>query len=561
MPVQLLGPDGAPLPPNRPSKARALAGSTPYDAADRHSAEMAGWDPWLGAPDQELGPYRNTIVARVRDLVRNDGWASGAVTNVLDSVIGANLRPKPKPDFRSLSWYGKAFDATWAAEFASEASSLWRDWAEDPARWCDAGRRHTMPQMLRLGFRQKLVDGDAVAILRWLPGRRGYGRASYATALKLIDADRLCNPNEAMDTESLRGGIELDEEMAAVAYHFRSAHPGDWTAGAQPYRWDRLPRETEFGRPIVVHDYDADRVDQTRGGAGILAPVLARLRMLARYDSAELQAAIINAVFAAFVESPNDPELVQSALGSEELPAYQQMRADFHQDKRLRVGDARIATLFPGEKLTFANAARPSSTFPDFEAAMLRNAASAIGASAPEISQAWGDVNYSSARAAALNAWRTVLRRRSDYAVGFCTPIYAAFLEEAIDRGLLPLPASAPDFVEERAAYSRCTWYGPGRGWIDPVKEKQGAVLGIQNYLSTYEQEVAENGGGDWEEIMAQRAVEEATRKRLGLPDPLGARASKVMKGADGSKPDQAADEAEDAVADGFGAEDGMDDA
>ncbi|MFH5924561.1 phage portal protein [Roseomonas xinghualingensis] len=552
--AKLIHPDGRPVSRVEVAHARmkGLAGSTPYDAADRHSAEMAGWNPWLGAPDQELGPYRDTIVARQRDLVRNDGWASGAVTNVLDSVVGANLRPKPKPDFRSLSWYSSAFDATWAAEFAMQASSLWRDWAEDPARWCDAARRHTIPQIIRLGFRHKLVDGDAVAVMRYLPGRRGYGKASYATAVKLMDPDRLCNPNEAMDTSTLKGGIELDEEEAAIAYHFRSAHPGDWTAGAKPWVWDRLPRESDTGRPIVIHDFDADRVGQTRGGAGILAPVLSRLRMLAKYDSAELQAALINAIFAAFIESPNDPALVQDALGTEDLPAYQAMRADFHSDKRLRLGDARIATLFPGEKLTFANAARPSTAFPQFEAAMLRNAASAIGASAPEISQAWGDVNYSSARAAALNAWRTVTRRRADYATGFCTPIYSCFLEEALDRGLLPLPAGAPDFVEERAAYARCAWYGPGRGWIDPVKEKQGAVLGIQNYLSTYEQEVAENGGGDWEETMAQRAVEEATRKRLGLPDPLGARASKIMKGGEGTK---AEDEAEDAAADGFGAE------
>jgi lambda family phage portal protein len=535
------------------AKVKALAGTTPYDAADRQSAEMAGWNPWLGAPDQELGPYRDTIVARVRDLVRNDGWASGAINNVLDSVVGGNLRPKPKPDFRSLSWYGKAFDATWASEFAAEASSLYRDWSEDPARWCDASRRHTVPQMLRLAYRHKLVDGDAIARLPWLSERRGYGKASYATALQLIDPDRLSNPNEAMDTPTLRGGVELDEHLAAVAYHFRSAHPGDWTAGALPYVWDRIPRETEFGRPIIVHDFDADRIDQTRGGAGILAPVLARLRMLARYDSAELQAALINAILAAFVESPNDPELIQNALSdSDELSKYQDLRNDFHADRRLRLGDARIATLFPGEKITFANAARPSTAFADFEAAMLRNVASAMGASAPEISQAWGDVNYSSARAAALNAWRTVARRRSDFAIGFCTPIYAAFIEEAMDRGMLPLPSGAPDFVEERAAYARCVWYGPGRGWIDPVKEKQGAVLGIQNYLSTYEQEVAENGGGDYEEVMAQRAVEEATRKRLGLPDPLGARASKIMKGGEGSK---AEDAAEDAAADGFGAE------
>jgi capsid protein len=37
----------------------------------------------------------------------------------------------------------------------------------------------------------------------------------------------------------------------------------------------------------------------------------------------------------------------------------------------------------------------------------------------------------------------------------------------------LPLPKGASEFIECKAAYSRCIWMGMGRGWIDPVAEKQ----------------------------------------------------------------------------------------
>ena len=93
--------------------------------------------------------------------------------------------------------------------------------------------------------------------------------------------------------------------------------------------WERVPRETAWGRPIVVHDYDGDRASQHRGGAGIFTPVLQRLKMLIKYDGVELDASIINAIFAAYVESPLDHEMMAEALEDEEkLPFYQGHRRE-----------------------------------------------------------------------------------------------------------------------------------------------------------------------------------------------------------------------------------------
>jgi len=168
-------------------------------------------------------------------------------------------------------------------------------------------------------------------------------------------------------------------------------------------------------------------------------------------------------------------------------------------------------------------AARPNANFPQFEAAMLRNAASALGISAQQLSNNWSDVNYSSARAALLEAWKTIGRRRHDYGIGFASPIYGAFLEESMDVDDLPLPNNAPEYIDARASYSRCRWQGPGRGWIDPVAEKQGAVLGMDAGLSTLEDEVSENSGADWEEILDQRKVEIEAFKERGLTPPTWA--------------------------------------
>lgn len=524
-PVSILGADGKPLAPARASML-AGGGYTPYDAADIYGSAMADWRPYLWSPDGELNIYRDRIVARVRDLVRNDGWASGAVTRTVDNAIGANFRPIAKPDYRALAAYTgiAAFDAQWAEEFGRVVEANYRTWANDPGRYCDSTRNMSVAQMMRLGFRHKIIDGDALAMLKWRPDRIGIGRARYATTVLMIDPDRLSNPQLRFDQMTMRGGVEVDDDGAAVAYWIRRAHQGDWFSAAKAVHWDRVPRETEWGRPIIVHDFDHDRAGQHRGGAGILAPVLQRLKMLVKYDGTELDAAIINAIFGAYIESPFDAQFVEQALGGgDDLNAYQQGRTDFHNDRKIKLGEARMPILFPGERINTVTAARPTSNFGDFEAAVLRNVAAGTGLSAQQISNNWAEVNYSSARGALLEAWKTLGRRRLDYASGFGQPIYAAIMEEMFEEDDLPLPARAPEFAECRAAYAAAKWMGPGRGWIDPVKERQGAVLGMDAGLSTLEQETADNAGEDWEDVLDQRAREVEGYRRRGLTPPTWA--------------------------------------
>ena len=242
--------------------------------------------------------------------------------------------------------------------------------------------------------------------------------------------------------------------------------------------------------------------------------------MLAKYDGVELDAAIINAIFGAYIESPYDHSLVEDALDAKDLSAYQQSRTDFHKERRISLGEARMPILFPGEKINTVTAERPNSNFPDFEAAMLRNFASAFGLSAQQVSNNWADVNYSSARGAAQEAWKTLNVRRINFAQGFAAPIRGAWMEESFEVDELPLPKGAPPFMECRAAYMKCLWMGPGRGLVDTVKERAGSILGMDGGFTTLERESAEYDGEDWEENLDQRQIETQAFKDRGLPLP-----------------------------------------
>lgn len=508
--------------------------SFPYEAASWLTQEMGNWLPWIRSPDSEINLYRDRMVARSRDLARNDDWIVGGVNRILDNTIGTNLRLAANPDYRALALRSgvSAYDAEWADDFRRTVEALWRGYAEHPGHYNDVTQQLTVGQQFRLAMRHKLIDGEGLGLLYWMPERIGTGGADYATALLLVDPDRLCNPWQMIDTENMRGGVEIDRDGVPLAYWIREAEPNDWYLAIEAQTWERIARYDDDGWLRVIHDYDRERAGQHRG-LGVFTPVLTHARMLARYYGIELQAATVAAIFGTFVTSPYDPALVQDALGAgegEELPLYQALRAQWANDRPAYLNGVRIPTLAPGEQIDSVAPAHPDGNFEAFAHEMQRVIAAALGLSAEQVTQDWSKTNYSSARAALLEAWKTLQRRRDEFCLNFASPFYGAWLWEAMERGELPLPARAVPFIEARAAYSRCSWTGVARGWIDPTKERAGAVMGMDAALSTLKRECAEQGL-DYEEVLHQRAAEIRLMRELDLdlPDWTGAVAAATL--------------------------------
>lgn len=496
-------------------------GFFPYQAAEWQTQEMGAWLPWIRSPDAEINQFRDRMVARSRDLTRNDGFASGGITRILDNTVGAHFRLSAAPDYRLLALTsGGAFDITWANEFRSAAEALWREYSNDMGRYNDVSRQLTTSQQMRLALRHKLIDGEDLVVTYWLPERVGRGGAKYATSFLVVDPDRLSNPQQMVDQRFMRNGVEIDEHGVPVAYHIRRAHQNDWYNSIESMDWERVLREDDDGWRRVIHDFERDRAGQNRG-VGVFTPVLAHAKMLARYYGIELQAAALAASIGTYVTSPYDPSEVMDAVGGDaELGFYQKLRGEWNDERPAMFNGVRVSALAPGEDIKSLSSDHPHSGFTDFAHEMQRAIASALGVSAEQISQDWTQTTYSSARAALLESWKTLVRRRQEFALGTASPMYAVWLREAMERGDLPLPSRAPAFIESPTAYSACSWLGPARGWVDPVKEPQGSILKMDAALSTLKQECAEQGL-DWEEQLDQRQIEVlAFKKRnLELPD------------------------------------------
>lgn len=483
----------------------ATVSASAYVGASRSHQDLAGWRPpkVSGAGALPAGD-RHLLSSRVQDQNRNDAWSVAGTARQVDAIIGAGWGLAATPNRRRLGLTEQA-----AAEIAAQIESEFQDYADDPDCWCDAARMRNFGGLLALGYRHRAVDGEALAVIQYLD--RG---GPWATALDIVDPDRLAQPPEAVESTAFRDGIEL-RGSEPIAYHIRLTHPSDYARTGED-RFVRVPRYVD-GRRIVLHAFEPSRAGEVRG-VSALAPIVKKLRMLGRYDEAELQAAVLNAVMAAFVTSPYDPKEAMDALAAGEAPGtdgYNAARAAFwEQSGGVRLDGAQVNFLYQGEKVEFSPASHPNAVFEHFTRASLRNIAAAMGISYEQLSADWSQVNYSSARAALLEVWRGFTARAGFFAAQFVQPFYVRWFEEAVARGRIKLPAGSPSFEEAKTAWTRARWRMPGRGWVDPLKEAQAAGERMLLGISTLDREAAEQGA-DWEELLVQRAREMARAAEL----------------------------------------------
>jgi lambda family phage portal protein len=499
----------------------AGVGATSHQAASRDDLALAGWDPVGLSADADLLPDLETLLSRSRDLGRNNGLASGVHQTYRDNIVGAILRARPMPDYRLLGWtpeQAHEWNQKTAAEFASYFDST----------ECDAARALNGIGLTLQALTGAFANGDGLALPLWQPRPD----ARWSTRIMMVEADRLRTPPQLEWRNDIRGGIEQDDFGAATAYHVLKRHPGDLyysgygasSAIVDMFAYDRIPAFTEWGRRRVLHLVDRERTGQSRGKP-ILTAVMREFHMLGKYSANELQASVASSLVAAFLESNLDQSSAQELFGDDKEGGVRGAWAkSVSQAKNIRqLKGAAVIPLPAGAKVTGFAPNRPNSAFEAFVLAVLRHIAAGLNIPYELLAKDFSRSNYSSARAALLEAWRYFNGRRRWLMDNWLRPIYELWLEEAVGMGVI----DAPDFYTKRYAYCRCRFLFGGKGWVDPVKEAQAAILRVAGGLSTLEQECAEQGL-DWEEVLDQRALERRMMIERGLnPDAAAAASAK----------------------------------
>jgi lambda family phage portal protein len=408
------------------------------------------------------------------------------------NVIGTGIRPQCRVDKDSLGISEKSAD-----NFQRKAERIWKLWTP----YADAGERMDFYEIQQLVDRQILENGEAIIVPLMLKQK---GRP-YSLALQLIESDRLDTPIGKRGDKAIRSGVRIGEKGEPLSYFIKKTHPGDirhrLTEDANQYT--EIQARSSMGRKNIFHLYYVLRSGQTRG-VPFFAPVLTYFKDLAEYAEAELVAARIAACFSLFITSESSMDVAVNS-------AYEKNQSG-QMIESLEPG--MIKHLMPGESITSFNPQRPSATFEPFVDRILRAISAALGLPYELVAKDFSKTNYSSARAALLEARRYFKVRQEWLAQKLCQPVWEMLLEEAYLRGEL----KANNFYDKRLDWVRARWIAPGWSWVDPLKEVKASKEAITGNISSLADEAA-GQGKDWEEILEQRAREEQKRKELGLPE------------------------------------------
>ena len=462
-----------------------------YRAAE-HGRLRGSWIPGGGSADRDLLPELNTLRERSRDLVRNDGIASGAVDTITTNIIGSGIRPQSRLDRETLK-----INEDYADQLQKQMEKIWERWVP----YADAGGRMNFFEIEELSERSRMINGESIIIPLRLPdsGRK----RPYSLALQVVESDRLNTPYDLFADKNVRLGVQVGEYGEPIAYYIRTCHPGDINyttnlSGNSLNNYIRYSAFNDLGDPNIYHLYHVKRAGQTRGEP-FFAPVINLFKDRFEYMEAEIVATRVAACFSVFIKKEN---------------AYEVSVGRSTQDttgKRIEeLSPAMIEYLNPGESIESFSPNRPGGTFGLFMERILRDISSGLNIPYEILAKDFSKSNYSNTRAALLEARRFFMMQQRFVADKFGQPVLMALLEEAYLKGELPVL----DFYSNRAAYVRSRWIAPGWQWVDPNNEVKAAIDGVNNNISTLAEETATQGQ-DWEDTLEQRARELKKIKEL----------------------------------------------
>lgn len=304
------------------------------------------------------------------------------------------------------------------------------------SRFCDAARKLNFNSQTALIFRSVIENGEALALVLW----RETKDCPFATCLQLVEPDRLSNPDFKQNSEFLRDGIEINQYGEAENYWISKYYPNDYYYGQGANTWQKIAAQTPFGRKLILHVHHPERIGQNRGKP-LFTSIMPLFKMLDHYERSELKASVVNAMIAAFIETPMDSESIAEMFG-ESVDDYLEKRKDWS----VKLEGGSIIPVFPGDKVSAFTPSRPNSSYAAFVENVLRHIGTGLNIPLELLMKDFSKTNYSSARAALIEAWRFFNGRRSWIINYWAKPVFELWLEESVNRGLI----EAPNFTKRK---------------------------------------------------------------------------------------------------------------
>lgn len=411
------------------------------------------WYAPITSADYEIRTSMRLLRARARQLVRDNAYAAGFIDELANNVVGpGGIRLEAMVSTTLDELHDPTNDAI---------ESAWVDFCNPENVSADGIDDMTAVQ--RLAIQTWAQDGEA--IYRKLP----YFENDHLFALTQIDADRLDEFYNMLPTagqNEIRMGVEIDQYGKPLFYHIWNRHPTD---GGMRKR-EKVPADQ------IIHLFTRTRPGQTRGVTWF-APVLTSFKMLDGYTEAELVAARTAAAKMGFIETTTVEGVGPSV--DPKTPAA---------PRTIEAAAGIIEELGLNQHFQEWDPKHPSTAFKEFSNVILRGQSRGLGMSYMTFTGDLNGTSYSSGRIGLLperDHWKSL---QGAMAMRFCRPVYRAWVPMARLAGALK--------VDGRIAsdLSQIAWRGRGWAWVDPLKDMQATILGIQHGIDSRTDALTEQG-------------------------------------------------------------------
>ena len=445
---------------------------------------------WSGSVNADLDLALPILRARARSLAANNEHGKRFLTLVSTNIVG---RQNPKLQVRALRDQRDPKKPSTLDKTANDAiESHWERWG----RTADISGRHpSLYSLMRTLVRGVARDGEG--LVRIIRNRN----LPYGLGLQLLEADRLDDAlnGRLSNGNMVRQGVEIDSTSRVIAYHVRTAHPGEnWNVTTQTV--ERVPAAD------MLHLFVPDRAEQVRGISWFHAVIL-RGSIIHNFEEAAVTAAQIGASKIAALER------------SEEAPDATAMMSDGTAGglTQMKVEAGELFELPPGYKLNSWNPEYPHANFESFLKACLRGLASGLDVAAHNLTGDMTDVNYSSARIAEL-AEREVWMILQDWLIGsFLTPIYEEWLALSLLSGRITFDSGSALPADKLDKFARASRFQGRRwSWVDPLKEAEANASMLGSQLTSRTRITAEQGL-EFDDILDELTAESAAIEAAGL--------------------------------------------
>lgn len=439
-----------------------------YDAA-RRDKYAQNWNAFNDSAEMTDRYYRNTVRARSRDLERNSDFMAAVLSAHIRAVIGGGYDLQSQCEDK---------------EFAKEAEKLFSQWQRKEN--CDVTKTQCFSEIIQMCYRRKKVDGGVLILKAYTDD------GIIPFKLQCIEVDELDEMQTAAKHKGNKvvGGVEYNGYNAPVGYWINEYDITGYQMNTSKY----------IDAKDVIFYFTKNRPSQIREMPE-LTNVITRIRDINGFVEALSVKERITACLSVFIRKG-----LPSGFGRTSDKAVH----GGYDGTMLSPG--MIKELQPGEDIQAVNPSSQSINGESFIKTMMRMISSGSGLSYEAVSRDMNEVNYSSARQAAIEDELSAQYEINQLKRNVLSEIYEAFIESAVLCGKL----KAADFWQRKEYYLRHMWIQPPKKWIDPYKEALANKIAMETWQKSLKQVCAETGR-DVDEVLEEIAHVKEYSEELGL--------------------------------------------